>query len=426
VLHLALASAACDDQPTSVFESFDWEVSIADLDEAVMSVCGSDGVVYAVGGTRGRGMILEYRGGRFSTQSLPESDLLWWCYAAGNVTVAVGESGTILRRGAEKWVRETTPVELEGQTLYGVWADGSGSLYVVGGDPNRPDLQPVAARLQDGIWEMLDTSELIGGVIFKIWGSSPNDIWAVGSKGLIAKVEDNALVRTESPTTADLIAVHGSRANDVYAVGGTGNGVVLRFDGNEWTPFATTPEELSAVWTAPGRPLYIAGDRGFFQRYPRRQNLIVAEATTAVVAPDLCAHALVGVEDFVVAAMSDLVSGNRERWRGGVLSHGRVLGGGIVRPIPVDAGDPGSVSDAGPTTDASDGLGETCGIPPQCPGSLECWYLQLTGKTICTRECTGDADCAGFPGGACCSRPGLQTITTVCIPEDAAECLSPI
>ena len=61
------------------------------------------------------------------------------------------------------------------------------------------------------------------------WGSSPNDVWAVGSAGAIRHWDGTAwtlskLAVADIPMWQDLTSVHGGPAGDVWAVG---NGVAL-------------------------------------------------------------------------------------------------------------------------------------------------------------------------------------------------------
>jgi hypothetical protein len=65
-----------------------------------------------------------------------------------------------------------------------------------------------------------------------MWGSSANDVWAVGLAGTILHFDGKAWTRSTAPVTDDLWSVWGSSANDVWAVGG--HGALLRFDGKAW------------------------------------------------------------------------------------------------------------------------------------------------------------------------------------------------
>lgn len=80
-----------------------------------------------------------------------------------------------------------------------------------------------------------------------IWGSGPNDVWAVGWFGTIMHWDGIAWSRFESGTQWPLFGVWGTGPNDVWAVGRYGT--VLHWDGTTWSPAASnTTVELVAVW----------------------------------------------------------------------------------------------------------------------------------------------------------------------------------
>lgn len=70
-----------------------------------------------------------------------------------------------------------------------------------------------------------------------------------------------------SPTTNELFAVWGSAPNDVYAVGN--NGVVIHYDGQAWNIETDTPpttNRLSCIYSAGPDELYFGGSDGLFRR----------------------------------------------------------------------------------------------------------------------------------------------------------------
>lgn len=104
-----------------------------------------------------------------------------------------------------------------------------------------------------------------------IWGSGPNDIWAVGrydnGNGAIAHFDGQSW--TADPPTAKisaLLAVWGTGPKDVWAVGTGGN--VLRYDGTAWkTVPAMTTSTLRAVWGTSSQDVWVAGDVGTIRHW---------------------------------------------------------------------------------------------------------------------------------------------------------------
>jgi hypothetical protein len=93
-----------------------------------------------------------------------------------------------------------------------------------------------------------------------VWGSAPEDVWAVGSRGTLARW--NGVTWKLWPkvvTRAHLRAVWGSAANDVWAVGE--QGTILRFDGADWSvqPSGTTAN-LNAVSGSSKNQVDVVGD----------------------------------------------------------------------------------------------------------------------------------------------------------------------
>ncbi len=64
-----------------------------------------------------------------------------------------------------------------------------------------------------------------------IWGSGPDDVWAVG--GGILRWQGDAWKKVPSPTTTTLEGIWGSGPNDVWAAGCAGT--IIRWDGTEWS-----------------------------------------------------------------------------------------------------------------------------------------------------------------------------------------------
>jgi hypothetical protein len=83
-----------------------------------------------------------------------------------------------------------------------------------------------------------------------VWGSGPDDVWAVGAGGVIDHWNGSAWSIVDSATTQGLVGVWGSGPDDVWAVG-TG-GVIDHWNGTVWSPSATASgvgtSNLLGVW----------------------------------------------------------------------------------------------------------------------------------------------------------------------------------
>lgn len=72
-----------------------------------------------------------------------------------------------------------------------------------------------------------------GNPIRAFWGTSEDDVWAVGMSGVVFRRQSGCWRHVPSGTTRDLLAVGGSAANDVWAVGI--RGAIFRWNGSAWS-----------------------------------------------------------------------------------------------------------------------------------------------------------------------------------------------
>ncbi len=90
-------------------------------------------------------------------------------------------------------------------------------------------------------------TELTSPNLEAIWGSGPDDVWAVGWFGTIMHWDGTTWTRFESGTQWPLFGIWGSGPNDVWAVGRYGT--VLHWDGASWSAVpSNTTSELVGVW----------------------------------------------------------------------------------------------------------------------------------------------------------------------------------
>ncbi len=446
---VAVISTACSGPP-GANPRFDWQADLSMLPEAVLSVwvAPSGDQAIAVGGGSGGAVIFEWNGGpSWSAPLLPESGLLWWAWAEpGGTAWAVGEDATVLaREPGGPWQRAAVDGAVPPSVaLYGVWGAG-GDVWVVGGSVNAASPPPNAIAHFDGtVWTAEDTGALPEEAIFKVWGTSAGDVWVVGVDGLIGhRGGDGVWIAHDSGSEARLIALMGRASDEVYAVGGDSTGVVLKWDGVDWSEFAQTGEALSAIWTAPGRALFVGGNRGFLGRYGGSDggDPDPARFDSARPALDVDFHCMSGGNDRVVAVGADLLGGGPGRWNGAIMAHGQSTPDRVDYAPRPDAAPPDAPPpDAEPIYDgAPDAIppdahwptqAEMCAFytndagvsVPYCATGLECWELLMSGVLMCTEECAEASNCGAYGPDPCCRRPGFQTLTTVCIPGSYIEC----
>ena len=153
-------------------------------------------------------------------------------------------------------------------SIHGFWGTASDLWYVAdnsetNGWQRGMTVHGTKNATDDMEWTVVESqsTERLEG----IWGSGPNDIWAVGDNGTIRRLRNGASRWdiVPSPTTEPLHAIWGSGANDVWAVGD--NGTILHFDGTGWkkstAAFAIGKKpRLAGVWGSGPNDVWIVGD----------------------------------------------------------------------------------------------------------------------------------------------------------------------
>ena len=104
-----------------------------------------------------------------------------------------------------------------------------------------------------------------GSYLSDIWGTGPNDVYAVGSSGAIVHSKNGVSWTPffNSPTTADLNSVWGSSMSDVYVVGASGGIWRTADQGGTWTKQSSgTSANLYRVWGSGGGDIFVVGSAG--------------------------------------------------------------------------------------------------------------------------------------------------------------------
>ena len=129
--------------------------------------------------------------------------------------------------------------------LFAVWGSGPDEVYAVG--------DTLRHSSGNGVWTAM-TVPADTGVLAAIWGSGADDIYAVGATGTILHRANggNWMAETSAAlTTQSLNGVWGSGPSDVYAVGDAAT--LIHFNGAAWSRITISPgmnDDMSIKWTA--------------------------------------------------------------------------------------------------------------------------------------------------------------------------------
>ena len=101
---------------------------------------------------------------------------------------------------------------------------------LLGSDPKEPE-----PGRRDYIWEVDTLFSPPGGFVYDIWGSSPNDVWAVLGTGVnnLWHYDGNEWRVWPKRVAASFYSLYGLAQDDVWM--GSSDGKIFHFDGEEWT-----------------------------------------------------------------------------------------------------------------------------------------------------------------------------------------------
>lgn len=232
---LTAAALACSTEPP-VEPQASWTLVAEALDSALISVWGSaEDDVWAVGGDRGSGpLILHWDGEQLVTVDSGAKGDLWWVFGfAGGPVFMGGAGGSILRYQDGAFSATTTPNS--NVTVFGLWGSSPEDMWAVGGADGGAD-GAFAWRLQGDTW--LEASgfpaELAADKsLWKVWGSEADNVWLVGSAGVAVHWDGASFQSTSVGGGESLFTVHGVEGRFV-AVGGSASGLVFENAGSDW------------------------------------------------------------------------------------------------------------------------------------------------------------------------------------------------
>lgn len=240
----------------------------------LLSVWGSSADdVYFVGGVPGpsggdgRTVVWHFDGRTISQLEVPGTERAWWVYGtdADHVWV-VGERGLGLERiNRGPFVPFDTGTS---QTIFGIWGATPEQLYFASGDfVSATGRGQLHERTSSGVRVVSDPdlAAFEGRALFKVWGTSANDVFASGELGAVFHFDGTSWARMVTPDDrTPLLTLSGIGPSEVYAVGGRGVGALWRYDGSEWRDAAPMSEfpGLMGVSASLEAPLMVSGEGG--------------------------------------------------------------------------------------------------------------------------------------------------------------------
>ena len=214
----------------------EWTPVIEHLDGALLSIWGtSEHDVWTVGGPLGNAgfesLVMRFDGTTWRRSSTGGTETYWWVHGTGpNDVWLVGEKGRITHWDGAKFEERASGTT---GTLFGVWAAAPDDAWAVGGTPDQPDAANDVLLHWDGAsWKPETLPELKKVALFKIWGSSKDDLYVVGEAGLVWHRTSGTWKReADGVAKGRLTTVSGCSPTEVFAVGGRD---LLTSNGTQW------------------------------------------------------------------------------------------------------------------------------------------------------------------------------------------------
>lgn len=236
----------------------EWQVVHEKLEGALLSVWGTSASdVWTVGAdTRdGRGpAVLHFDGDAWQRveTGLGQGDL-WWVFGFAGGPVYLGGDGGVIQRYDPQDGTYTVMDTPGTETVFGIWGASRDDVWAVGGASDSAGGFAWRLRSDDptAAWEAepsVPADVAASAAIWKIYGTSTADAWAVGSNGVALHWDGSAFTPGDTGVGSSLFTVHAS--DGLYAaVGGNASGFIVEHDGTQWinvTPEAP-PMGLSGV-----------------------------------------------------------------------------------------------------------------------------------------------------------------------------------
>jgi hypothetical protein len=220
----------------------------------------------------------------------------------------------------QQWILDQILYPYQGQQYYAqlhsVFAFSGNDLWI---GSNQP------MHWNGTSWQVFDlTASVWNGWINKIWGTSSNNLYAVGSNGAIVHYNGSGWTKLESGTDLQFLDIYGASdsrtgKHQILSVCTRnfplGKGI-FSIQGNTATEISSSPiqYELYSVWFVPNRHYYVIGD-GIFEKNSLSDSTwnngpldITRYATTKIRAN--------GLNDvFVVGAFGECLHYNGASWK---------------------------------------------------------------------------------------------------------------
>lgn len=228
-----------------------WQVVLRDVPGELFAVWVSPGpspTVYAVGGDDGGGPTF-LRGGPEGFVRIPvaaSGDLRWVAPVPGAGVWAAGSEGRVVQYDPASGALTDVSIGQQDATLGGIWGSGPADVWVVGAATSGP----VLSHWDGNAWTPASLPPEVGGTLYRIAGIASDDLYVVGSAGLLLHWDGTAWATVPSGTDSTLlaVAVGGAGGETAIAVGDIASAeIVERGPNGVWAPVPVPEDTLSVA-----------------------------------------------------------------------------------------------------------------------------------------------------------------------------------
>jgi hypothetical protein len=223
----------------------------------------------------GRGGIFHFDGKKWSEMSSPDDEFLdgialygVWGSSSSDV-YAVGSEWTVLYYDGVEWDRIETGlyeipdprIDMESSPLDGfwsVWGSSVDDIYAVGMSLTR---RGVVLHFDGFSWHQIDLPETDEGQrdLYRcVWGTSADNVFILGAMGRVYHYDGDTWERTDLGQSVELGILGGSPDNGVFAAGH--NGMIFHYDGEEWSQVLEAEgTRFRGIWGSSSGDVYASG-----------------------------------------------------------------------------------------------------------------------------------------------------------------------
>ena len=166
---------------------------------------------------------------------------IWWSWVTDDEAVFVGNEGLIVEMSRADGTLTRVDGPTADVTFFGVWGASPDDVWAVGMTQGGEGPRAVWRR-QGGTWSAWTDPVLGEGddnvTYFKVHGTRADDVWMVGTQGRTLHWDGTSLEAVASdadtPTSTSLFLTIDADPDHPVVVGGTGNGLILEYDGSAW------------------------------------------------------------------------------------------------------------------------------------------------------------------------------------------------